>query len=491
MRKFRSFVEELGTHTVSLTVSSIVLDMESSYWRMKSEINTEPFCWEEPDILLHALHEFVLTRECWHYEDNHEPALEVTFGASGGRRYRRDQQIPEEVTMHFHYSWNPPVIDFVDLQNVVVESTIFTLKPTVSTSRPFSEMPQLDIEYYLGPATHKTSQEWLQWDNNSACFRGMMPYALAPALGAQRLDSYTLPLELTTKITKQFPSDIRYETIIRCALPLTVKRQADGCKSRFRASDWLPSPLKSMLPSMIPHPDALDVHVRMVRDITLDSETRPGISDLKGSPHHSLSIKSGPSTPNRGKCTSFNVLKVNRRGDLSSDSEGGSPYKTPQAVSIQLSPEKLSPNKWSPQRCGLVKSTDLSTQTCPEHNWRLPDSSKEYGGKDDAKSSSFTASNRFLGDDPTESSWDEKPTAGNSTEWPAQIRSTYRAGDDGGSPWRDSARMSLTGSPAKGAEISDADVALWQQEIQRNYQESLAQKQDVTIREAEAWSDEE
>lgn len=135
---------------VSITASSIVSDMVDSFQRLKMDINTDHFAWEKSDIV-RVLHEFVLTRECWQYAQNQAPAFEITFGVTGGRRGRDRRRVPEELNMHFHYSWNPPTIGFSDLQNVVVESADFVLKPSASSSRPFSEFRYLEIEYCIGP----------------------------------------------------------------------------------------------------------------------------------------------------------------------------------------------------------------------------------------------------------------------------------------------------------------------------------------------------
>lgn len=45
-------------------------------------------------------------------------------------------------------------------------------------------------------------------------------------------------------------------------------------------------------------------------------------------------------------------------------------------------------------------------------------------------------------------------------------------------------------SPTEGAAMSEAEVTAWQREIQRNYQESLAQKRNTETMQAEVWSDE-
>jgi hypothetical protein len=158
MQTFRGFVEGLETLMVSVTASSIVSDMAESYQRMRNNdaLNVESFSWEQPDLLC-ALHEFVLTRECWHYAEDQGPALEITFGVTNGRRRSSRRHISEEIILQFHYSYNLPTVGFHKLQNVVVESTDFRLKPSIRLSRPFSELQQLEVEYYIGPA-----KQWLQ-----------------------------------------------------------------------------------------------------------------------------------------------------------------------------------------------------------------------------------------------------------------------------------------------------------------------------------------
>lgn len=153
-------MEELGTRMVSITISSIVFDMIASFRRMKEGLNTDHFAWAKQD-LVRTLHEFVLTRECWQYAQNQEPALEVNFGVTGGRRHRDRRQVSEELILQFHYSWNPPTIGFENLQNVVVESSNFILKPSARLSRPFSELQSLEIEYYVGQPDGPL-REWLQ-----------------------------------------------------------------------------------------------------------------------------------------------------------------------------------------------------------------------------------------------------------------------------------------------------------------------------------------
>ncbi len=44
-----------------------------------------------------------------------------------------------------------------------------------------------------------------------------------------RLDAYTIPLHVMAILTKHFAGDVRLETVVRCTVPLTVKRRPDQC----------------------------------------------------------------------------------------------------------------------------------------------------------------------------------------------------------------------------------------------------------------------
>lgn len=213
LRRFREYVASLGKQCITITVSSLVRDMIDSYYNEHGESDDD--C---QDVLMDALRDFVLTRECWFYEAKSAPAVEVSFDIG-------KPTSTTSIEVDLHYSWNPPVLEFLDLRNSVQESTELIIKPLVSTTRPFSDMSGVDIDYYIGP-----TGSWLDWNAAQRCFKGHVPRALASAVGAERHDGYTMALELTTTITKYFPDEIRYEIVIRCALPLTIKRRPDSCQ---------------------------------------------------------------------------------------------------------------------------------------------------------------------------------------------------------------------------------------------------------------------
>jgi hypothetical protein len=144
---FRRYLEDLGKQSLTITVSSIVRDMIDTFRIAHGEAQMAEW---SPDGLIDALEEFVLTRECWVYRDGSAPALEVKFNVP------RRPTVAAGIDIDLHYSWHPPVVNFKHLRNTVLESTELVLQPCVSSSRPWCDMANVDIEYYIGP-----SCDWL------------------------------------------------------------------------------------------------------------------------------------------------------------------------------------------------------------------------------------------------------------------------------------------------------------------------------------------
>ena len=118
----------------------------------------------------------------------------------------------------------PPFITFSDLQNVVNESDQYALQPCLPPPSPALANSVTSTAYFLGPA-----QDWLQWDSSRECFCGTVSTTLASNSGSQRLDTYTILLELVAAMVVELPAGIRLEQVVRCALPLTVRRRPDSC----------------------------------------------------------------------------------------------------------------------------------------------------------------------------------------------------------------------------------------------------------------------
>jgi hypothetical protein len=212
---FSEFLTALGTKPVTIPIPSIVDDMLETF-RMASSASPalRAFSWAHSSDLRATLEAFVRTRECFLYLDGHLPVAEVTFG-------QPLRQSTEDLVVELHYTWNPPTINFEGLQNVYDESRSFHLKPTMD--RPCED---LDVVYDVEP-----NGSILTWNASQGQFEGHCTSALASIAGAQRLESFTMPLNMTAELTMSLPGEIMFERTIRLAIPITIKRKPETCSS--------------------------------------------------------------------------------------------------------------------------------------------------------------------------------------------------------------------------------------------------------------------
>jgi hypothetical protein len=147
LQTFHKYLEDLGKQSLTITISSLVRDMIDSFRNTYGESQMADW---SPDGLIDALEEFVLTRECWIYRTGSAPALEVQFN------FPRRPTVAAGIDIELHYSWHPPVVNFKHLRNTILESTELVLQPCISSSRPWCDMSNVDIEYFIGP-----SCDWL------------------------------------------------------------------------------------------------------------------------------------------------------------------------------------------------------------------------------------------------------------------------------------------------------------------------------------------
>ena len=125
-----------------------------------------------------------------------------------------------ELDVELNFTWIPPVLQLHELQNVVSEGDELSIEPFVF----YRGKLQVIGEYSLGPDC-----DWLSWDYVARAFRGRVPGSLAADIGAERHETYTTTIELTAIVSWLFPSDIVFQRVYRCALPITVKRSVDRC----------------------------------------------------------------------------------------------------------------------------------------------------------------------------------------------------------------------------------------------------------------------
>jgi hypothetical protein len=225
-------VAGLGIQPVTVTVSSLVEDMLDSYHQVTAGLNA--FSWSFD--LAGLVEEFVLCQDVWHHSPNRQPTLEVTFSILNYGI--------EELDVEIAFTPSLPTVQFKNLRNTITEGEVFVVQPNIPI-RASRARCAIETEYFLGPG-----HGWLSWDDNTASFRGAVPAKMASLIGAERFDAYTLPLELTTRLTRRF-GNMRFERIFRCVLPLTVKRRAARCTNCSCASPF-PSPEKlNARPSLI------------------------------------------------------------------------------------------------------------------------------------------------------------------------------------------------------------------------------------------------
>ncbi|KAK5166431.1 uncharacterized protein LTR77_007974 [Saxophila tyrrhenica] len=217
LRRFADFLSDLGTQPVTVTLSSLVADMLDSYANVTDGL--EGFSWsrsgQEMDVE-QLIREFLFTRECFYYSRTRTPCVEATFYVTNVTR--------SDLDVSLEFSWNPPIMQFHELRNAVREGAEYILTPTIEEYAATGLA--MTVEYFLGPG-----ETWLKWNASSECFKGEVPPKVASRVGAERFETYTMPLELTTRLTRTFTAEMKYEQLIRCALPLTVKRRATLCST--------------------------------------------------------------------------------------------------------------------------------------------------------------------------------------------------------------------------------------------------------------------
>lgn len=215
LKGFSAFLDALGTKPVTIPISSLVDDMlETFHLASNTWPELRAFAWTQSPDLRATLEAFVRTREYLFYPDGRMPVAEVTFGQSA-------QQLVEELTVEVHFTWNPPTVNFEGLQNVYDENRSFHLKPIMS--RPCED---LDVKYDVDPGGSIVT-----WNAAKGQFEGHCTSNLASIAGAERLESFTMPLNMTAEFATSLPGEMRYERTIRLAVPVTIKRKPETCNS--------------------------------------------------------------------------------------------------------------------------------------------------------------------------------------------------------------------------------------------------------------------
>ena len=250
--RFGCYLETLGTQPVTIPISHLVEDMLETFTLagMKaSEIHT--FAWARSGELQATLEDFVRTRECFFYTDGCLPTVEATFGKS-------NHQVVDELAVELHYAWNPPKVDFDTFQNIFDENRSFQLEPKISEPcQGFETSYSVDQGVPI-----------MNWNALQGCFEGYCPPLLASSVGAQRLECFSMPLNMSAQVTTYFPGRMKLERTIRLEIPITIRRRPDVCSSDEELQDS-PAVRKPAVSVPIPSTDTTPrsaEHLRMGKD---------------------------------------------------------------------------------------------------------------------------------------------------------------------------------------------------------------------------------
>lgn len=212
LRLFGNYLIGLNTQPVTISIPGIVDYMIDTYAAACADSSPfSAFAWaRSAELLRSTLEAFVSTRDCFFHHENRLPVVEATF----------DQalyQVTGELFVGIRFNWNPPTVAFDNLQNVYQENRALSLTPQLHDHQ------DVEFETELG--------NLLPWNPVSQQFEGRWPPILASMAGAQRLEAYTLSLDMRAQIRETFPGAIQFERTIRLAIPITIKRKPDTCST--------------------------------------------------------------------------------------------------------------------------------------------------------------------------------------------------------------------------------------------------------------------
>jgi hypothetical protein len=238
LQRFGEYLETAGTQPVTIPISHIVEDMLETYKLASTKASeVHAFAWARSADLQATLEDFVRTRECLFYTDGCLPAVEASFGVPS-------RQSHDELTVEIHYTWNPPKVNFETFQNVFDENRSFHLEPRISQPCQDSE-----TSYSVDQCV-----PIVNWNASEGCLEGYCPPLLASSVGAERLECFSMPLNMSAQVTTTFPGDMKLERTIRLEIPITIRRRPDACSSD-QELDNSPTVRKPAVSVLVPSTD--------------------------------------------------------------------------------------------------------------------------------------------------------------------------------------------------------------------------------------------
>jgi hypothetical protein len=257
LQRFGCYLEASGTQPVTIPIDNLVEDMLETFELASMKASeVRKFAWVQSADLQATLEDFVRTRECFFYTDGCLPAVEATFG-------KCSRQSQDELTVEIRYAWNPPKVNFESFQNVFDENCSFHLEPRIS-----QPCQSLEVTYSVDQ-----SVPIMNWNASEGCFEGYCPPLLASSVGAERLECFSMPLNMSAQVTTPFPGGMKLERTIRLEIPITIRRRPDACSSdeELENSPAVRKPAVSVLiPSTDTTPQSAE-HLRASKDTEVNN----------------------------------------------------------------------------------------------------------------------------------------------------------------------------------------------------------------------------
>nr|OQO21304.1 hypothetical protein B0A51_12657 [Rachicladosporium sp. CCFEE 5018] len=177
--------------------------------------------------------------------------------------------LAHDLPITIHYARSLPLIDFVDLQNVITEGKAVAIFPTLDqvAACDSSGHRALHIEYETSIPAH------IGWSNESQRLEGTWPASLAREFGAERQDGFVMPLGIAAIVINVFPGNVKLERIVRAAVPVHIKRRPDICGGN---SDEIRSPTAHECFDTSPLRNLFDHH--LLHDLTEAGQAAHGYS---------------------------------------------------------------------------------------------------------------------------------------------------------------------------------------------------------------------
>ncbi|KAI9722953.1 MAG: hypothetical protein M1812_001402 [Candelaria pacifica] len=200
--------------------------------------------WLQLDGIFNSAQRFVNTCDCFIDASPHEVTIQQSLNGFRAGAYnpsvsvwfpgeRRDGDTQSSRLCEVEVIPQLDRLGFVDLAPMVIEGSRFQIKPYIEWSRKRREKERLSTQAVF---TLEPEMSWLQWDDESASFRGYMPHwslcnkvtleELGPAIITHETERYaslhTLCILVKATITDPCSQGASFERVIRAKVAIKV-----------------------------------------------------------------------------------------------------------------------------------------------------------------------------------------------------------------------------------------------------------------------------